>query len=912
MSQTTELILRIKEQGGEQLTKLSGNFKNLGQQATAANVNFKEVSAELRKIQQTSVNSINNLKGYANAWREIANSVEIGTAEFKQANAEAAKLEAQLKKVQPGGRGRLAAGAQIAGTVAGAGVFGGIEGAAGAGIGALIGGVPGAITGGAIGAQVGQFRQMLSGTASYAAEITKQRKALQLVTKDSGEYQRALAFIDKTSRDLAIPQEIITRQFTQLTASVKGAGGNVRDAEKAFIGVASGIRGTGGNLEQLDSALTATSQVFSKGKVSAEELRQQIGERLPGAFSLFAQSIDMTPQELDKALEKGQVSLQDFQRFAEKLFAEYGENAKIIADGPDAAGDRLKTALSRLNESVGSLLKPIGASFQNEFAKIVLAIDAGIQKLNEFLGLGKGRQGEINRVQFELNATEKKIKDIKAALEEKPGMGMTKQLTLDLATMQGRQARQFARLQALLAAELATKVGTQEPPSKLPEIDANAPGPKAKKIPIIRLADLINVSEETNALAKKELRLNELITQAKEKGYKYDEQVLPLLANALQANAKIAISEEKINDLVENKAEILKNGMPLQEYLTRLGVAQTEADTARTQRKSVFQKLQQSEFQIAKETYEAEISARQELDVLVTNNLIKSKMLTEEEKMQIDINKTLADIIGQFAGKLTSTELLEAIRKIRQSMEDLAKSTQGFGNQFGRAFADVVKSSGDLAKNLGSSLGNAFLGLTDIITNFVKTGKLEFSEFASSVLADLGKIFIQFSLIQTLKSIFRGTGFGSFLGFATGGVMTNNGPLPLRRYANGGIANSPQVAMFGERGPEAYVPLPDGRTIPVSIKKDRASALDRYRPMGGTTTAMSKEDAMAESGAGFAAGAIDVRYTVERINQVDYVTADQFQRGMTQAAAQGAAQGEQRTLKALQNNRSTRSRLGLR
>lgn len=53
--------------------------------------------------------------------------------------------------------------------------------------------------------------------------------------------------------------------------------------------------------------------------------------------------------------------------------------------------------------------------------------------------------------------------------------------------------------------------------------------------------------------------------------------------------------------------------------------------------------------------------------------------------------------------------------------------------------------------------------------------------------------------------------------FADGGIMTNSGPLQLRKYANGGIANSPQLAMYGEAGPEAYVPLPDGRTIPVTI-----------------------------------------------------------------------------------------------
>ena len=60
-----------------------------------------------------------------------------------------------------------------------------------------------------------------------------------------------------------------------------------------------------------------------------------------------------------------------------------------------------------------------------------------------------------------------------------------------------------------------------------------------------------------------------------------------------------------------------------------------------------------------------------------------------------------------------------------------------------------------------------------------------------------------------------------------------------------------------------------------------------------------------------AAGPIDVRYSVERINSVDYVTADQFQRGMQQAAAQGAQRGEQATLRRLQQSTSTRRRIGM-
>jgi len=48
--------------------------------------------------------------------------------------------------------------------------------------------------------------------------------------------------------------------------------------------------------------------------------------------------------------------------------------------------------------------------------------------------------------------------------------------------------------------------------------------------------------------------------------------------------------------------------------------------------------------------------------------------------------------------------------------------------------------------------------------------------------------------------------------------IMGKGMLSMKAYAKGGIANSPQISLFGEAGPEAYVPLPDGRTIPVTMK----------------------------------------------------------------------------------------------
>jgi hypothetical protein len=100
----------------------------------------------------------------------------------------------------------------------------------------------------------------------------------------------------------------------------------------------------------------------------------------------------LTPQELDKALEDGKVSLQDFQTFAESLFERYGETAKIIADGPESAGDRLKVALANLSESVGTLLAPIGTAFQETFIGVINIIDQAARRLNDFFGLSRDKK----------------------------------------------------------------------------------------------------------------------------------------------------------------------------------------------------------------------------------------------------------------------------------------------------------------------------------------------------------------------------------------------------------------------------------------------------------------------------------------------------------------------------------------
>ena len=385
---TTELKVLVKAVGKGEVDKLSKSLNDLGSKAAApANRQFRELSLELKKIQRNSTQSIANLRGYRNAWRDISEQVKIGSREFKVATENAKRLDEQLQKAQgrPGARSgqRLRSTAQIAGTIAGAGVFGGFEGAAGAGLGALFGGASGAIVGAGIGAQVGAIRQALGGIAAYGAELNKLRIALRGVTESQAEYEQTLGIIKQATQDFAIPQSVLTRQFTRLQASVAGAGGSVGDTEKAFKGIVAAVRATGGSLQDVDSALTATAQVFSKGKVSAEELRQQIGERLPGAFTIFAKSIGLTPQELDKALEDGKVSLSDFLVFAEDLFDRYYDTSQQIAGGPEAAGDRLKVALEELNEAIAPEMTKLGAQFQTFATEAIKALQGAFNFMGE-------------------------------------------------------------------------------------------------------------------------------------------------------------------------------------------------------------------------------------------------------------------------------------------------------------------------------------------------------------------------------------------------------------------------------------------------------------------------------------------------------------------------------------------------
>lgn len=213
------------------------------------------------------------------------------------------------------------------------------------------------------------------------------------------------------------------------------------------------------------------------------------------------------------------------------------------------------------------------------------------------------------------------------------------------------------------------------------------------------------------------------------------------------------------------------------------------------------------------------------------------------QKQLIALQDTLATKKAIAGFKLDSDKteyenVASEITKMKQQMIDFhEQQKESFGEGAKEAFRQYADSAKDMAAQSKKLFTDMFTGMEDALVNFVKTGKFNFAQLANAIEDDLLHIAIRALLVQSMTGI----GLGSLLGglgpsagagvataggsasagvafAANGGVMTPNGMMDLQRYASGGIATSPQVAVFGEGSQnEAFVPLPDGRSIPVSM-----------------------------------------------------------------------------------------------
>ena len=808
-------------------------------------------------------------------------SLQLGKQQIRLYRAELDKLNTATRKqnqgrtmyrrpigpapAQRGFAGNTGFRASIGSAARAGGGGGGLLGAAAVGGAA---GVAAAVAGRAIQA----IEDLARATAQYAndaavaaAQTQKMQIALKGVT--GAGFVDALADIRQVTKDYNVPLQDATKSFTRFAASAKASGVGAEDITASFRGLIAANKALGGSQEQANGILLAATQVFGKGKVSAEELRGQIGERLPGAVALFAESMGITTAMLDKRLEEGTVSVEDFVNFTKTLLQDFDAEAKNIGQSSAEAGQRLANELDELKRNIGNLLMPIGAAFQTVFGEIVRVINGAIRALNNFLGLGT--EGAIAKTERELeDARQRYIAGRRRTGDEK--------VDKRRKTQQSQAKADMDRLSARLRELRGTGEGNIETGTLVTGQDLinNRKGSGTDIAGQINRIDTTNIRRAAEARARENEKFDKqrfkLLEQLRRNDAKIAEAQLNGtqraqlgILNTYQEQNRAVANEIASLDIAVNKAEAKLKAAQGQlaaaapgsvdaaraaGLVERAQIGLTGAQDRRAQFGDSAGALRADNLSmaIAQSTQgfrQRAEAAQKEAEALRMRNRLAMEGMSDAEinrQLQLaEIEKERTDRIAQ-----AQKENLPGLNDLMAQINEDAASAEAAINDLTEAqlqssdalrnyvatsmefLTNVRERIAEIAQSIEQSISQSIMGVvsgtmtaSEAFANFFKSVGQSFMQLAAQMIA---KLIVINLLKKALGGLFGG-GAKDTSGLNIDGIDQYVDPsiYTVEPFAKGGIVTKPTNAMIGEGGMnEAVVPLPNGRSIPVDLGKN--------------------------------------------------------------------------------------------
>ena len=676
------------------------------------------------------------------------------------------KVDDAAKKRQRIGNFKKGAGVGLGAAAFNIPGLGGV--ASGALGGAAVGGKAGAIAGGLTAAVLEASVALVAfgnDAAKTAAQISKLELALENVTGGGERFEQALASIRDVVDDYNTPIDDATAQFTKLTAAGQASGFTIEELSDVYKGLAAANKALGGDSERLSGILLATTQVFSKGKVQAEELRGQIGERLPGAFALFAKATGRTTKELDKALNNGEVSLEDFITFARDLFETYDKDAQVIADSPEEAGARLTQAMTDLKNNVGGELAALGARFQDFATAAIQELDSVFDKLGRLGREIEARLGGLPTDEIE-NATER-LRRAQNNLQN--ARNNNNQVGIEIF---GRAVTEASNdLYGVFTPPTTPPKSTPDPDAPKTGGGTSSSGGAARKSRVPELQRELALDQEL-------FRLQGLRNQAE-----------------LESNQRELIrldTQMKLAELVKQEGDIRASDVPDQEKVFQL--LQNQVAVAR---------VEQDEAQQLALLERDRLKAVEDLVTAAENELALLGAETELARDLLTIERELAALRGDPNSNFSEDD----IARIKQARTNLA-----LAKEEQRQYNELLAAAQPFADAFATSLTS---GLQEVVAG-TKTAEEAFADFLNNI-ADLlvqtaAQMIAQYIAIG-IASRFAGinTGAVNIAGATSIGSIAGTG-IPARE--KGGPVIGGQPYLVGEKGPELFTPGQSGFITP--------------------------------------------------------------------------------------------------
>lgn len=197
-----------------------------------------------------------------------------------------------------------------------------------------------------------------------------------------------MVFLREKSRELGLEFISTSQQYARLAAAARGTNLEGHQTREVFDAIAKASVVLGMSADETEGALRAVQQMMSKGRVQAEELRGQLGERLPGAFFIAARAMGVTEAQLNKLLETGSVAADDFlPKFARQLKTELG-------DAWIGSAQSAQSGMNRYENSWTNLKQSLAQSGMSDFVSGQMAVLAdGLDSVSERMDAARANGG---------------------------------------------------------------------------------------------------------------------------------------------------------------------------------------------------------------------------------------------------------------------------------------------------------------------------------------------------------------------------------------------------------------------------------------------------------------------------------------------------------------------------------------
>jgi len=212
------------------------------------------------------------------------------------------------------------------------------------------------------------FTNLISNIGNVTTEFIRFNSTLEISLGSAFFAQKALKDISTEAKELGISIQSASLNFAKFKAAAQGTT-LAKDADQIFKGFQTGVAAFNLSAEETNGVFLALTQIIGKGKLTAEEWRQQLSERLPIASQIASKALGLSVKEFSQALDKGKIKIEDLSIIAQEFTKQFDKVKEI--DNINKSFQKLQNTFYETQLRLGLVFSAIAKPFIDGFTAVL-------------------------------------------------------------------------------------------------------------------------------------------------------------------------------------------------------------------------------------------------------------------------------------------------------------------------------------------------------------------------------------------------------------------------------------------------------------------------------------------------------------------------------------------------------------